>query len=69
MAYRFKIEHVYNKQQILTLYFNTVPFGNNSFGIKTASLKYFNKTPGPGYPGRSSFAYWHAQSYLELQSY
>ncbi len=41
----FKIEHVYNKQQILTLYLNTVPFGNNSFGIKTASLKIFNKTP------------------------
>lgn len=40
-----KIEHVYNKQQILTLYLNTVPFGHNSFGIKTASLKYFNKTP------------------------
>lgn len=41
----FKIEHVYNKQQILTMYFNTVPFGNNSFGIQTAALKYFNKKP------------------------
>ena len=41
----FKIEHVYSKQEILTLYLNTVPFGNNSFGIKTASLKIFNKTP------------------------
>jgi penicillin-binding protein 1A len=41
----FKIEHVYSKQQILTLYLNTVPFGNNSFGIKTASKKYFNKNP------------------------
>jgi len=41
----FKIEHVYSKNEILTLYLNTVPFGNNSFGIKTASLKIFNKTP------------------------
>ncbi|SHM16697.1 transglycosylase domain-containing protein [Mucilaginibacter sp. OK098] len=41
----FKIEHVYSKQEILTLYLNTVPFGNNTFGIKTASLKLFNKTP------------------------
>jgi penicillin-binding protein 1A len=41
----FEIEHIYSKQQILELYFNTVPFGNNSFGIKSASLKYFNKTP------------------------
>src|SRR6185312_1010722 len=40
-----EIEHVYSKQQILELYFNTVPFGNNSFGIKAASLKYFNKNP------------------------
>ncbi len=40
-----EIEHVYNKEQILELYFNTVPFGNNSFGIKAASLKYFNKNP------------------------
>jgi penicillin-binding protein 1A len=39
----YKIEHQYNKQQILTMYLNTVPFGNNSFGIKTATLKYFNK--------------------------
>ncbi len=41
----FEIEHVYSKNEILTLYFNTVPFGNNTFGIKAASLKYFNKNP------------------------
>ena len=41
----FKIEHVYTKDEILTLYLNTVPFGNNSFGIKTATLKFFDKTP------------------------
>ncbi|MGZ3836496.1 MAG: transglycosylase domain-containing protein, partial [Mucilaginibacter sp.] len=40
----FQIERVYSKQEILTLYLNTVPFGNNTFGIKAASLKYFNKT-------------------------
>ncbi len=40
-----KIEHIYSKQEILTLYLNTVPFGNRSFGIKTASLKFFDKTP------------------------
>ncbi len=41
----YKIEHVYNKDEIITLYFNTVPFGSNSFGIKTATLKFFNKIP------------------------
>ena len=50
----FKIEHVYNKQQILTLYLNTVPFGNNSFGIKTASLKFFNKTPDKVSPAEAA---------------
>ncbi|MBS7563154.1 transglycosylase domain-containing protein [Mucilaginibacter sp. Bleaf8] len=50
----YKIEHVYNKQQILTLYFNTVPFGNNSFGIKTATLKYFNKTPDAVSPAEAA---------------
>ena len=32
----YKIEHVYNKDEILTLYLNTVPFCNNTFGIKIA---------------------------------
>ena len=50
----FKIEHVYTKQQILTLYLNTVPFGNNSFGIKTASLKFFDKTPDKVNPAEAA---------------
>jgi penicillin-binding protein 1A len=50
----FKIEHVYSKQQIITMYFNTVPFGNNTFGIKTASLKYFNKTPDQVDPAQAA---------------
>jgi penicillin-binding protein 1A len=50
----FKIEHVYTKQDILTLYLNTVPFGNNSFGIKTASLKFFDKTPDKVSPAEAA---------------
>lgn len=50
----FKIERAYSKNEILTLYFNTVPFGNNSFGIKTASLKYFNKNPDQINPGEAA---------------
>lgn len=49
-----KIEHVYSKQQILELYFNTVPFGNNTFGIKTATLKYFDKTPDKVNPAEAA---------------
>lgn len=40
-----KIERNYTKEEIITMYFNTVDFGNNSWGIKTASKTYFNKTP------------------------
>ena len=50
----FKIEHIYTKQQIITLYLNTVPFGNNSFGIKTATLKYFDKNPDAVTPAQAA---------------
>lgn len=50
----FKLEHVYSKQEILTLYLNTVPFGNNSFGIKTATLKFFNKNPNAVDPAEAA---------------
>jgi penicillin-binding protein 1A len=36
------------------MYLNTVPFGNNSFGIKTATLKYFNKNPGDVNPAEAA---------------
>ena len=41
-----KIEMVYSKEEILTMYANTVDFGSNCFGIKTASRTYFDTTPG-----------------------
>lgn len=40
-----KLEMIFSKEDILTMYFNTVDFGNNSFGIKTACRTYFNTTP------------------------
>ena len=40
-----KLEIVYTKDEILTMYANTVDFGCNAFGIKTASRVYFNTTP------------------------
>ena len=40
-----KLEMVFSKEEILTMYLNTVDFGCNSFGIKTASARYFNTTP------------------------
>jgi len=40
-----KIELYYSKDDILTMYFNTVDFGNHAFGIKSAAAIYFNSTP------------------------
>ncbi|MDH3322889.1 MAG: penicillin-binding protein, partial [Flavobacteriaceae bacterium] len=38
-----RIESIYTKEDILTLYLNTVPFGENVLGIESASRRYFNK--------------------------
>ncbi len=38
-----KLERNYTKEEIIAMYLNTVDFGNQSFGIKSASRTYFNK--------------------------
>ncbi len=38
-----KIERNYTKQEIVEMYLNTVSFGNNAFGIKSAAKIYFDK--------------------------
>lgn len=40
-----KLEMIYSKEEILTMYANTVDFGSNAYGIKTAAKTYFNTTP------------------------
>jgi len=40
-----KLEMNFSKQEILTMYANTVDFGSNAFGIKTACKTYFGTTP------------------------
>ncbi len=38
----YKLERKYKKDEILTMYLNTVSFGNNTYGIETAARRYFN---------------------------
>lgn len=40
-----KLERNYTKDEILTMYLNTVPFGSNAYGIKMAARTFFNTTP------------------------
>lgn len=39
-----RLEKVYNKEDVLTLYFNSVPFGENMYGVEAAAQRYFSKT-------------------------
>ena len=41
----YKLEWYFTKEEIITMYANTVDFGSNAFGIKTASKTYFGTTP------------------------
>ncbi len=38
-----RLEDIYTKKEILRLYLNTVPFSDNTFGIESASAKFFDK--------------------------
>ena len=41
----YRMERIYNKEEILTLYLNTVPFAENIFGIEVAAERFFSKKP------------------------
>ena len=39
------LEYNYTKEEIITMYLNTVPYGSNVYGIKSAARTFFNKLP------------------------
>jgi len=41
-----RIEKIFTKEEILTLYLNTVSFGENVFGIESAAFRFFGKNAG-----------------------
>ncbi len=49
-----KIEIFFDKKDILTMYANTVDFGSNAYGIKTAAKTYFGTTPKDLTPEQSA---------------
>ena len=40
-----KLEYNYTKEEILAMYLNTVEFGSNAYGIKSAAQTFFHKKP------------------------
>lgn len=45
MILAVRLDKAYTDQEILELYLNTVSFGENTFGIETATQRFFNKQP------------------------
>ena len=39
-----RMENLYTKDEILLLYLNSVPFGENVFGVESAANRFFNKS-------------------------
>lgn len=38
-----RLERIYNKEELLLLYLNSVPFGEDVYGVESASRRYFSK--------------------------
>lgn len=41
----YRLERIYTKEDVLALYFNTVPFAENIFGVELACERFFSKKP------------------------
>ncbi|HPR62485.1 MAG TPA: transglycosylase domain-containing protein, partial [Prolixibacteraceae bacterium] len=39
-----RLEKIFTKEELILLYLNSVPFGENVFGIESAAHRFFNKT-------------------------
>jgi penicillin-binding protein 1A len=39
-----RLENIYSKEELLTLYLNTIPFGDLTFGIQSAAKRFYSST-------------------------
>lgn len=42
MIIAWRLEHIYEKKQLLILYLNTIPFADNTYGIEAAAQRFFS---------------------------
>ena len=40
----YRLENIYTKKELLTLYLNTIPFADNTFGIQAAAKRFYSTT-------------------------
>ena len=59
-----QLEWKYSKPELLQLYLNLAPYGGNIEGVKSASVLYFKKNPGPSFAGGNCGAEHHTQPAL-----
>jgi penicillin-binding protein 1C len=60
----FQLELKYDKNEILQMYLNLVPYGGNIEGVKSASILYFNKNPDHLSLAEDHRPFHHSQSSL-----
>ena len=44
MVVAVRLERIYSKDEIISLYLNTVPFGENMFGLEAAAQRFFSRS-------------------------
>ena len=49
-----RLEKLYHKEELLEIYLNTVPFSENTFGIKVAAQRFFSTSPARLTPSQSA---------------
>lgn len=49
-----RLERIYSKEEILEIYLNTVPFSENTYGVKVAAHRFFNVAPEQLSPEQSA---------------
>ena len=59
----YKIEFIYSKNEILTMYANTVDFGNNAYGIKNCCSHLFQYNTAASYYRTKCNSGWYAKGY------
>lgn len=40
----FRLENIYSKKELLTMYLNTIPFADNTFGVQAAAKRFYSTT-------------------------
>ena len=63
-----RLERRYTKEEIVAMYFNTVDFSSNAYGIKSASQTYFGKNPSQLNLQESALLVGMLQGAIKLQS-